>query len=1589
MSLAEKGVVPTIRVFEASLQFDSTWMNQHGISFGTCYETNNFKWLDFGQIKDTFVGMDKLVNGKTVYCVAIPYNAITEFKPIKDYNTGEVPPAHYRDCVGERWRKCTPKTVMFDIEANNRLNKITKAIAFSCASWTPKNYAERFKSLITNPNHINEIENISSAEDARSRGITLVATKYKETYCKSFPHLLLASIHELTAHLNENIPRINETDEATTIAFVVRQGDDGLSPYSPDGCYVFTWNHKHTDNTSYSVTRTSTPHPLSTPTEASYTKDCHNIRDTNNYFHNIVRRVYSNEFEMILGFADFIKSDITPDFLGGHNVFNFDLPFLIDRVNELARTNTEYKKRLIETPFTFGYLKGHQSRYWNSSYFRDAVGFKSSFSVETPGLSIMDTLSAFKNSNLGTKMDSYNLGALMVSTLNYPDNNEKMRKLEMDIRQARYLWEKGGDGQNYYEGYCIYDAVGAAMLCGRKNFISMAFTVAALTGVHPKEVYPRGVQNIVYNMVHLDVWNVGDTKLYLIPDNGIRELHFPDLWYAHMDPDKPKTKDEHGRDKYIPARQLYETVPSLKNKWEMGGIRFIPKKKRDTKPTNRNPNKQLLGNPFLPESTSKEEKIYVYTLDERKKKQKLGLLPKTKPYVGANVLEVLRMFIISIIMGTLDYESMYPTIGASLLMCYCNMVTEFIRRAFKIKRLSLCRVVLGPATLIQMGDILDSPLLAKQHDIVDTTRVVYTYFYQRRTTIVGYMIRRLIKHRRACKDVWAQWIKQNDRLDLITSCLKNYKSLLTTSHENNFTIPLDERNILEDMVLKLKNSNISYCGEKYMAGCYKKAEELLKLDTLSGTTEFKTISKAKEWIRWITFKHQIPPSANVSTMFMLIEPDATQPDIFDNVEFMHIIKRLLSIAVSQNNNYNVEQLGTKLTMNSIYGFLSMASGILPMIQIGSAITSYGRYLIKMTENVANNIDNIVLAKDLGIEKRIEEVNGGRAVDSFRVIGKNFCSFICGGDTDSVFNLFRPEFYPSPLGQLLIYGSPDDGIPSVAKAYANEINTFLPKLYAVDGKTGATIIVQDIMNIMFENAKFCMIELKKKMAAGLTCGSKKISAKGLSLKKSDTLPAEAAIEEYILTNILLKKPYPGENIRDRCLQAINYARAAIVQLMRGNYNPQQFVMKKKLKKPVELYDNPVPIHVQVARMKIARGETVVPDTFISYVYVTDTVSNIEKGFSSLQKDTDIIKTTKDDTELATTRPVKKARVTTFFTRSIITKAQTGTCNKAVLRAVLNTSSVSATARSKNYECADYAQTHDIQLDIGFYFNNFIIKKLARLLAPIISNYEEYFRIPYTAAPLERKMMKKKQAHIENEQIVRMMHILKKGEIEERMTRINFEKMQRSLTACNRIAGKTTSFSLPIRRCIECNDCFEDSSLEFKQDINMTYNYINEVNNAPGLYGVCPSCMTAGTNTTTSTTTTTTTTATTTSTHGVYNVPNTLTRRNYIRLHEEKLEEAHKLQTKCREKCWKCIDNARVSIKASQVAFLIDKHGKSVFNNNGLITIYKSEEERRSIYFTNPDQCTLDKCDVFIERKAAAHSITKENRCINILEQINDW
>jgi uncharacterized protein YnzC (UPF0291/DUF896 family) len=204
--------------------------------------------------------------------------------------------------------------------------------------------------------------------------------------------------------------------------------------------------------------------------------------------------------------------------------------------------------------------------------------------------------------------------------------------------------------------------------------------------------------------------------------------------------------------------------------------------------------------------------------------------------------------------------------------------------------------------------------------------------------------------------------------------------------------------------------------------------------------------------------------------------------------------------------------------------------------------------------------------------------------------------------------------------------------------------------------------------------------------------------------------------------------------------------------------------------------------------------------------------------------------------------------------------------------------------------------------------------------------------------------------------------------------------------NALDGLATSFLVPIRRCIECNDCYNDDTREFKEDMNLRYNYIHEVLDAPGLYGVCPRCIkreipntiadiTSEENTT-----------------GITNTEiktKTITRNDYIKQHGLLLDEAKKASSECRNKCWKCIDNTRVSVKSSKVEELTAKHGRGVFDKNLLIDLYKGEDERRSIYYTQPDQCTLETCETYIKKKAADREIKRETRCMKILEQINDW
>lgn len=1546
LNYAGKNIVPTIRTFECDFTFDNVWRFQHDIDFGCGYQTNNYKEMTLSEISDTF----NTVNTNDTMYIYLDYDCISRG------NNVEYPSSLAR-CTKGHFQNCIPLKISFDIEVNNPIDELL-GIAFPTAIWTPTNYAKRYKALITRNDYL-KISYCKNEMEARETTIKVLANTPKVLKLLSLKGIMLDNVESVIHYLDNNVvPKLKDTDQITVIAGVIRQKEKGKELKSEHGGFIFIWRPNNDNNDNNDIGWE----------EPSF----NNIKKLNN-FSNIDIQIFESEYKMLIGLLKYVHEK-NPDFIGGHNILSFDIPYIIDRIKFLLEfdKNVGNGNDLLDG-YSFGIIKGHNMKY-NSYSFDRNNSQKTTFTVDVPGLSTFDSFVSCQHATFGFKSESYSLSYLMSQRLTYPESDIKMRKLEISIVHASKLWKKGGDGLAYFAGYCLYDALGSIMLMELYNMFATMYFISEISGATPDSIYLRGAQNIVITMFYKMLWL--SSKEYLFPDYGIRELHFPDLWYAHYD-----THFE-----YKDVRYLYENVPSLKRKWEMGGLRNIPKNRTtttnnstNTTTNNNTDNNSRDGgldnvNPYIPELPADTD-WFCYSVEEIKKKKKAGVISKSKAYMGALVFEVLRGYYGNTFILTSDFLSMYPTTAEACCLDFPNLVTEFMKRIFNIPRITLMKIVLGPKSLIQMGDVCKDKELAENRGIVDSDEIVYTYYYQNTNleiSILPRMIDFLLASRQEAKNVMALWAFQVGRLTFLIHLLEhvrtfnNIYTMVGEKETDNSNLESFIKDKINNFQEKVESGGLgpSYGGKRY----FKFVESILKNDI----TIIKNGNGLVDFIEKIVYE-----SENKSDSQIYIQHENEDLEIIEKIKSFQeerkelltkmldrLINRLkiyLYIAIVEYIIYNTDQNSKKLTMNSAYGVVSM-NGKFPQIHLGSSITALCRSLIERGSVIIENTDLIDLAYKLKLEKKIEPIIG-KKVSSLRrgCIGKIYNPIITNGDTDSAIYALRDELFPCPETKDVVR---EHIGPYIARQY----NTFLPKLYNNryhevnvnnNNNNGEICVVNDkmngIMQFQAEKTSYKTLITKKKMYIQMTY-EEKSQYKGVASKKSDTHPEAARLEKYAVNNFLLKtadkanveqimmnnpqmnrQRIESETTREMLINLLSYLRSEILKLFHGNYNPSDFRMKTKLNRPVESYqqenDKKLPIHVRVAVKKIERGEQVNVGEYISYLFILDTnatnfsntkinrilgqISNVE---NSILSDGDYKNGNKNKKPKSSSNDEERKKLLDMTSD------------------LINNLNYKEISDNKNVDDAKYVLQNNIPLDILFYLEFKIFPKIVSFMAPLLYSYMDYPRVPFKSTKNEKSEIKKEQKKIEKVQSDMAYNILTCGEIKKNIDILQSYKLQRALLK-NCISSN--NYTLPdntIHRCVQCLVLFSKSSKHLTEDPVKLYNFINEISDSIGFFDICNDCSKKGKDELIS------------KSNGI------------IKKSTEEIE-------KCDGICWSCIKKAGVTIKSSS----LDRNDDKMINEN---------------YYLNPSNCTMDMCDIYKTREKHNFIIGVEKKKVIMTKDL-DW
>ena len=282
-------------------------------------------------------------------------------------------------------------------------------------------------------------------------------------------------------------------------------------------------------------------------------------------------------------------------------------------------------------------------------------------------------------------------------------------------------------------------------------------------------------------------------------------------------------------------------------------------------------------------------------------------------------------------------------------------------------------------------------------------------------------------------------------------------------------------------------------------------------------------------------------------------------------------------------NYEGQQLGKKLLMNSAYGLSGAKVGYLPDWRVASSITYMGRQMIMQTKEASESLTMEQLREYAAGQPKLRGPIGDLP-PHIRLKQR-----VVYGDTDSVF----------------------------VKVHCDTLSLPRPAIWAI-----GEAVADRITDVTFRREPEVILEMEKFYQGFLLIKKKKYvgwvfkapdpakkgshGGKGTLVVRRDTIPFVKTVYNEIRDTIFAK----GLNRQQISETTHATVRSLLDRMCQNKMDPSELTLKKRINKPIDAYANPPP-HVMVAaklRQRHAEGGTEVYG--VAVPEVGDYVSSVQ-------------------------------------------------------------------------------------------------------------------------------------------------------------------------------------------------------------------------------------------------------------------------------------------------------------------------------------------------------------------------------------------
>ena len=664
---------------------------------------------------------------------------------------------------------------------------------------------------------------------------------------------------------------------------------------------------------------------------------------------------FKKETDMLKACMNFIQQ-VGPDYLVGHNVKNFDLYYIIKRLEIL---------REIDNVKSFGKIKNTILSVKERKFKSRAFGERIILLFESNGVSIIDTFEIYIREK---KYRSYKLQSIAKEVLGDTKNDMPY------VSIPGFFW---GDADNnkLVNEYCKKDASLTIQILNKGKWLNNIWEFCRACGaVYPGDLYTRGQQIKVLSCIVLEMTDNDRKPLYLLPthprqndeedQSGVEEIvetYYVDDTHNNLydvDNDTIDDKDDDNNDEYEKEGVEYtdkvqKSISFLMNQglkklgkaddinFKNAAQKYIDSKKEILDISD----KRRARFKSIDELRKYEKKI----LDERAERVERELEKIT--YQGATVLPpMLGFHIVAVICS--DFASLYPSI---MIADNISHDTKVFHSELESKGLTLDDVT--PSLVESLPPKYKKKKFRDRHERAKYMEKYYFVKQERIRSIYGDQL----KNKKIIK-----------------------KLLYFDQNKNNKTIKIGENK--DDHVIKVPDCLFNENNEKYNKE--KEKEYKLKFEKICigfwdwAKNRFKNCERVRNHGLYLAKEEKFGMGILPLTLVTLLE----------RRKKVKLEMYLHEYFTAEFARCNGKQLSLKILANSTYGATGVSVGALADQDIGAAVTAKGRYSIE-------------LAKCRAEAKYRDEDNAFT-----RLVDDPSTTHCKGGDTDSYFETFG--FAPS-------------------------------------------------------------------------------------------------------------------------------------------------------------------------------------------------------------------------------------------------------------------------------------------------------------------------------------------------------------------------------------------------------------------------------------------------------------------------------------------------------------------------------------------------------------------------------------------------